>query len=69
MLYYILQGDPKCTNNSRWEGERVTVSGTAPCKKWAVCRVIARERVIRKKGGPKKKKTINRLKETLRIGG
>ena len=47
----------------------MTESGTAPCKKWAVCRVIARERVIRKKGGPKKKKTINRLKETLRIGG
>jgi len=54
---------------ARWEGERVTESGTARCKKWAVCRVIARERFIRKKGGPNKKKTINRLKETLRIGG
>ena len=47
----------------------MTESGTVRCKKWAVCRVIARERFIRKKSGPKKKKTINRLQETLRIGG
>ena len=53
----------------RWELDRVTSSGTARCKKWAVCRVVARERQLRRKGGPKRKKTINRLKETLRIGG
>jgi len=54
---------------ARWELDRVTSSGTARCKKWAVCRVVARERQLRRKGGPKRKRTINRLKETLRIGG